>query len=165
MILLRFRDIGVNDGESVHLHSEIAEKREFAWWGWIRREGHEICPWELLVRESRQLVDTSSRIGFIHTGINAFYTAELRIIHAHPQGAPLIAPELGRTPRYMHERRCAVWFGIRDFRLELDFQVKRVRDCPTLEEARDADNNLMRLSPVPAPQFSQVSSTLWDVEL
>jgi hypothetical protein len=165
MIFLRFRDIGVNDGESVRLHSAIAEKRHFAWWGWIRREGHEICPWELLVQQSRQLVDGAVRIGFVHTGTNAFYTAELSIIHAHPKGEPLVAPELGRTPRYMHERKCAAWFGIRDFRPEPDLQVKRVCACPTLLEPQEADKKLLRLTPVPASEFGHGSSTLWDVEL
>ena len=164
MILLRFRDIGVSDGGSVDLHAEIAKKRDFVWWGWIRREGHEICPWELLVQQSRQLVDGPLRIGFIHTGVNAFYGAELSTIHAHPRGEPLSAPELGRTPRYMHARRCAVWFGIRDLMLDPHLQVKRVRACPTLGNLRDEDKKLMNMAPVPAHEFGHVSSTLWDVE-
>lgn len=165
MILLRFRDIGVNDGESIHLHSEIAEKRDFVWWGWIRREGHEVCPWELLIQQSRRLVDGPARIAFIHTGNNAFFTAELSVIHAHPKGEPLTAPELGRTPRYMHERKCSVWFGIRDFKPEPDFQVKKVLACPTLDGLWGAGEKLMSLSPVPAGEFGRGSSTLWDVEL
>jgi hypothetical protein len=165
MILLRFRDIGVNDGESVHLHSEIAEKKDFAWWGWIRREGHEVCPWDLLVDQSRELVSGPVRIAFIHTGVHTFYTAALSMIHAHPKGEPLSAPELGRTPRYMHERSCAVWFGVRDFRLEPDLLVRRILSCPTLKPPREVDEKLMAWSPVPAAEFSHGSSTLWNVEL
>lgn len=164
MILLRFRDIGVNDGESVRLHSEIAEKKDFVWWGWIRREGHEQCPWELLVQQSRLLASGPCQVGFVHTGANAFYAAELRVIHAHPRGEPLIAPELGRTPRYMHERKCAVWFGISYLRSAPELQVKRVSNCPTLGALGDADTKLMGLSPVLPSDFGHGSSTLWEVE-
>lgn len=164
MILLRFRDISIPDGQTIEQHNDISFAMGHVWWGWIRR-AQENFPKDFLVNVSRQLENSNEQILLLHTDFSKFYQTNLKMIHAHLDGRKALSPQEECTPRYMHGNPCSAWFHLTKIE-PTDFKsIKKVVDLPTLPNPREADKKLLNDTPLTAIDFKASDATLWVVEI
>lgn len=163
MILLRFRDLSIPDGETIRRHTDVIATRGYVWWGWITR-GHESHPIVTLTALSRQAVSGGTEICMIHTGTGDVFSAQLTAVHGDLSGTRTVTPEFDNTPVYMHESRCPIWFKLASICVRTTKEFNRVVSFPTLNEPSPFDLGLLEQQPVLSSAFSQSGATLWEVD-
>ena len=163
MILLRFRDISIPDGETIIRHKSISSKLGFVWWGWITR-AEEAFPTHDLVEISRRLEESSEPIMMVHTDFNVFYQAEVLTVHAHLDGKKMHTPQEDYTPKYMHENQCTAWFKLSRIASCKQSQIKKVAAAPTILSPNGFDETLLKETPIPVKFFKSSGATLWIID-
>jgi hypothetical protein len=164
MMMLRFRDLTIPDGETVRRHKAIIDGKGSVWWGWIMRQ-HEVFPGDYIVALSRELAESGKReILLYHSGSGQFFQAQLSRVSALPGGHRIRSPQMDLTPPYMHESVCPAWFELRE--LDEVTPPPSVHLCrmPTLanaELANAGDNG----DYVTDALLRDSGATLWEVEV
>jgi hypothetical protein len=104
LLVLRFRDLSVNPGETILKHRVTIAKHGSCWWGWWKRN-HEVNPSEVLS-------------GLTFPRPVALYDTDQGVVHrAYCTGArcspePSLSPRVDRTPSYYNNRRLLAWFEL-----------------------------------------------------
>jgi len=163
MILLRFRDITIPDGETIERHSLISENHDYVWWGWMMRQ-HEIFPEKFLLELSLDLVQSSQSVLLVHTGFRRLYSANLLGVSTYPDGQKISSPERTFTPKYMHESKCAAWFKLASFSELRHPSISKISGFPTLPDLSIPDQSLLEDNNIPLSKFLTSEATIWEVE-
>jgi hypothetical protein len=163
MILLRFRDLTVPDGQTVARHQSVIDSRDSVWWGWIMRQD-EIFPSDFIMSLAERLEsDRLEEVLLLHSGTSSFYRAEVAAVSALPDGTRVRSPELHLTPSYMHESVCPAWFELRNIIPYAAPSTMVVRSTPTLPEPASFDVDLLKKQRVSAAELRNSGATMWDI--
>jgi hypothetical protein len=116
LIVLRFRDIGIPDGDTVRHHADLIASRDSCWWGWLSRQ-HERNP-HVELKSLREQFGASFDVALYDTGQGVIYRATCTDIRVSPKERRSPDPTL--TPAYYNDRKSVAWFRLS--------QIERVED-------------------------------------
>lgn len=105
LIVLRFRDIEVELGETIRQHRLVINEHGYVWWGWLFRD-YELSP----AGQLQQL--TADEVALYDTGQGRVYRAHCQDIVVDPR--PRRSPSLDHTPPYYRTRSAPAWFKFDD---------------------------------------------------
>lgn len=114
LIVLRFRDIEVDLGDTIAKHRQIIEDHDRCWWGWLSRE-YELNPHHELDSLHATLASGRTNIPYpivlFDTGQSKLYLATCDDIKTSTKRMYSPAAEL--TPDYYRGKRAPAWFRLR----------------------------------------------------
>ena len=111
-MILRFRDLSTEVGETIRQHKLYSERTGYVWWGWWKKQG-ETVPVEAfqhLAQQSRKA--GGLEIYLFDTGTLNLYRATLADIEWNNLLAYIPSPERHATPDYYGDSRYLAWFKI-----------------------------------------------------
>lgn len=113
-LILRFRDLSTEDGETVSLHNEIARQSPgYFWWGWWRKEGSEQLPFEEFAALRRMARSEGGLVIYLlDSSHSRTYRATCTDIDWEAGGEPKPSPEPDRTPAYYRAKKVLAWFKL-----------------------------------------------------
>jgi hypothetical protein len=165
-LILRFRDLVTNPGDTLKQHSDLANNGG-VWWGWWRKTGEAVPQEAFSALQQRIGAEKSLEIFLFDSGRMKISRVACSKIFWQP-GALSSSPEKKKTPAYYAEQEYAAWFHFTHFDEPLDgenvakllqsytylrvddffesrqsrydaFYGKRVHDC---EELREQDRTI-----------------------
>jgi hypothetical protein len=109
-IILRFRDLVSEPGETITEHQSICRVYGHTWWGWMKRDG-ETVPRTFLGDALNQIEADMPRPAYLwDTDRLKFYECRLIRIAVAPGETRIGSPEPEKTPEYYNRGRYAGWF-------------------------------------------------------
>lgn len=114
IIVLRYRDLVTESGETIEAHKEILRLYRGCWWGWFKRND-EILPiveFGAVARSLRAL--GSSNLLLFDTDLDVFHVCQLTEVAVGPGGTKISSPEPHKTPEYYNRGRHSAWFLFSD---------------------------------------------------
>lgn len=120
-MILRFRDLSTNQGDTIRLHKERIEAHGSTWWGWWRK-AHEKVPetvFQYFVDQLNAGEDTIE-VFLFDSGSSQIYPARLTGIAWHKNEdddeeiVEIESPEPARSPDYYEGRTLLAWFQFTD---------------------------------------------------
>ncbi len=142
MLMLRFRDLMIPDGQTIERHRKIVETSGCVYWGWIMRDS-EVFPKEFLRKFSAACEAVPQSIALLHSGSFSRYIACCSGLVTTTVGRKIETPDLARTPSYMHESECAVWFFLKTIDDEHRSDSFSIEEMPTLSVCSQHDQELL----------------------
>ncbi len=134
LIVLRFRDIELNPGETVERHRRIISLNGQCWWGWLWRN-HERNPHAELEAYERSLEPAAHHSVVLYdTNRAAVYAAECDQIAAFE--TPSYSPNVDLTPAYYNNRLAPAWFRLSAIR-DADPSMVIGRTCVAMPSATE----------------------------
>jgi hypothetical protein len=134
LIVLRFRDIEVDLGQTIALHKRAIAESGFCWWGWLYR-GYERNPHRELERLGEALARSDGfPVALFDTGQSTVYRATCTEIRA--MSRPQRSPNPAATPAYYNDRRAPAWFRLTDI-VEIGPSLVIGRTCCEMPSASD----------------------------
>lgn len=132
-IVLRFRDLVTEPGDTIAEHQSIIRTYHATWWGWMGRK-REPAPRHFLGKN----VDIIERDGHVaayvfDSDLLKLYLCELAGIAVAPSGTRISSPEPEKTPEYYSRGRYPAWFLFRNIK-EIPFPVMYYDSFPTAPE-------------------------------
>lgn len=115
-MILRFRDLSTNSGQTIKLHREKIKDCQFTWWGWWHK-AHETVPVKSF-HKFNEVIKNSGPIEILlfDTGRIAVYKAMLEEIVWEiddERGATeILSPDPEATPKYYEGRTLLAWVKI-----------------------------------------------------
>ena len=111
-IILRFRDLSTNVGETIKLHRAKITTHKYAWWGWWHKNG-ETIPHETF----QSLMSIIKKNGHLDvflfdTGTATVYPARISEIRWNPLFQEIDSPSWKATPPYYKGRKFKAWYKI-----------------------------------------------------
>lgn len=109
-MILRFRDLATNAGETIDYHKEKIEGGH-AWWGWWNKAGERIPEQtfrDLLAQEE----SNGLSVRLFDSGQSLIYPATIEDIHWHTKFERQGTPEPEHTPDYYEGRELLAWFKL-----------------------------------------------------
>ncbi|MCL4299777.1 MAG: hypothetical protein KJ077_28840 [Anaerolineae bacterium] len=165
-IILRFRDLVTEAGETIRIHRAIVNSFGEVWWGWWMRQ-YENIPYNLF----QELAESIEKAGELHgycfnSGTTELYTVQIKQIAVAPGNGTISSPDPEKTPEYYHMARYPAWFLLRSIE-DIHFSdVKFFYDLflvrPELQEGTLA--GLMGQPVASLEQLRQIDVTLWVVQ-
>ncbi len=119
-IILRFRDLSTNVGDTIKHHQSKIDTCGYAWWGWWSKAG-ETIPSETF-QMLMSIIDKEKHLNIFlfDTGTGTLYPAKIEEIRWGPRFQEIDSPSQDATPEY-YERKFKAWYkltkigdGIRD---------------------------------------------------
>jgi hypothetical protein len=99
-MILRFRDLSTNTGQTIATHSAIVHDKGSVWWGCWKKQGEKI-PWALFQTFARHAQDSVPfEIYLFDTGTLALYKTTLLDIAWDSKGGFTATPDPNLTPEY-----------------------------------------------------------------
>lgn len=107
-VILRFRDLVTRKGETIALHREVIEKREFVWWGWWNKAGERI-PDEVF-RRLKQATPPGLPLLLVDSGRHQVFRAVCTDILWSATQEAVPSPRKQATPAYYKDQLYRAWF-------------------------------------------------------
>ncbi len=109
-VILRFRDLVTDQGETIKEHTRLLKQFGEVWWGWWARQT-EKTPRKLL----QELANAARTDGFVtgylfNSGTDEFYSVKISRILVAPENERVKTPDPERSPEYYHRAPCPAWF-------------------------------------------------------
>ncbi len=113
-LLLRFRDLATNRGDTIRTHAEICREHHKTLWGWWHK-GFEKLPLRAFDRV-RALASRPDGLGIylFNAHERTFYAATVSNLHFERAGNEIRSPRPKLTPEYYRLRKCLAWFELMD---------------------------------------------------
>jgi hypothetical protein len=164
-LMLRFRDLTVPLGATVPRHREVIANEGVVMWGWLMRQSEQV-PSELLNHLANSIrMNKQNDIFLYDSGTCNLRRATLIGLSAFPEGMRIPTPEPRKTPVYMSEAMCPVWFHLASIAEEpLDLKHLKLTGMPTLLRPRESDFAKIGTE-VSIESFREMGPTLWEVDL
>lgn len=112
--MLRFRDLTVDEGETISEHRSILSRNGGVWWGWWKRQT-EVVPTDALTKLQAQLeanLDHQIQAYLLDAGQELLYRVKVDSIRMAPSGTLIQSPDVFMSPDYYHRGRYPVWFRL-----------------------------------------------------
>jgi hypothetical protein len=111
-MVLRFRDLSTDQGETIRQHTTIIQDKGYVWWGWWKKQG-ETVPLEAFTHFSKQIRERGPiEIYLFDTGTLSLFRARLAGISWDPAIQFILTPEKECTPGYYGESKYLAWFKL-----------------------------------------------------
>jgi predicted phosphohydrolase len=110
-MILRFRDLSTNIGETIEFHKELILKNGSVWWGWWHKAGETVPNNTFQALMNVIDVQGALEILLFDTGTGNLYPATLKEIQWHPRFTEIDSPDEKWTPDYYGGRKLKVWFN------------------------------------------------------
>ncbi len=113
-MILRFRDLSTNSGETIKFHKERIVEHKYVWWGWWRKAG-ETVPSEAF-RTLMSIIDEKGYLDafLFDTGTDTLYKAKITQIYWDTRFHEIESPDWNATPSYYGGRKLKAWFKIEE---------------------------------------------------
>ena len=111
-MILRFRDLSTNVGETIRFHQEKINELGYAWWGWWHKAG-ETIPSETF-QSLMSIIDEKDylTVFLFDTGTETLYEAKIKEIQWDPRFKEIESPSRAATPDYYAGRKFKAWFRL-----------------------------------------------------
>ncbi len=113
-IILRFRDLSTNPGDTIKHHRTKIKDHSYTWWGWWCKAG-ETVPGETF-RNLTTIIDRQGPLDIflLDTGTQTLYPAKLAQIHWDPNYKDVEPPDTDwqATPEYYKGRQVKTWYKL-----------------------------------------------------
>lgn len=111
-MILRFRDLSTNVGETIKFHQEKIETFKYTWWGWWNKAG-ETIPNETF-QALMSTIDTKGHLDvfLFDTGTGTLYPAKISEIHWDSRFQEIGSPSWEATPDYYEGRKLKAWYKL-----------------------------------------------------
>ena len=106
LLVLRFRDLSVEPGQTIVQHRRAIAAHDQCWWGWWARR-QEINPKQML-----SMLEYPREIALYDTDQARIYSAEC--LEARGYESEVLSPRPDWTPTYYNNRRLRAWFRFLD---------------------------------------------------
>lgn len=111
-MILRFRDLSTNVGETVRFHKEKISECSYAWWGWWHKAG-ETVPSATFQSFMSIINDKGYLMVFLFdTGTETLYKAKIKEIKWDQCFQEIDSPRWNSTPDYYEGRKLKAWFKL-----------------------------------------------------
>ena len=112
-IILRFRDLGLDLGQTVALHQEIIQRVDsgYVWWGWWRKHG-ETVPEDIFRDLNKRAKGGGLRAYLMDSGQQKLYEVICAGIKWAPDLVEISSEDLELTPEYYNKRKYLAWFKL-----------------------------------------------------
>lgn len=122
-LILRFRDLATDFGETIQRHHAICKQEGRVWWGWWHKAREHVST-EAFDAINERAGDTGVPIYMFNAHQRRIHAARLAKIHYQPDAEPHPSPMPWLTPAYYRGRRCKAWFELCDLQTaELPFSA------------------------------------------
>ena len=118
-IVMRFRDLVTERGQTIERHKEISERGGDVWWGWWSKFG-ETVPDDAFRRLVNQNGNKAFNLYLLDSGQELLYRAVCTRIHWSPLHERIQTPNQDRTPDYYNKQSFLAWFHLKDIAFEAD---------------------------------------------
>ncbi len=108
-LILRFRDLVTEHGETISAHKAIIDQNKSVWWAWWRK-GHEITPVSEFGILRTRANETGLQVMLVDSGQNKLYLAKCSEI-IFQENTPMKSPDSSLTPEYYQDRKYFAWFN------------------------------------------------------
>jgi hypothetical protein len=162
-IVLRFRDLVTEAGETIAEHQSIIRTYRATWWGWMGRK-REPAPRHFL-GENVNVIERDGRVPayVFDSDLLKLYLCELTAIAVAPSGTRIGSPEPERTPEYYNRGRYPAWFLFGNIK-EIPFPVMYYDSFPTAPEQLGL-TGLINTQVPDEGHLRDVPVTLWAVRI
>ncbi len=117
-LILRFRDLSTQSGDTLRLHSQIIaeQARGYVWWGWWNKSG-EVIPDEIF-RAFQKKIQSKRSVPFylLDSGNKMLYEARCVEIEWDKTHQRVPSPEPEATPAYYRNSSYLAWFKFSEIR-------------------------------------------------
>jgi len=164
-VILRFRDLVIEDGGTISEHLSLIQQYSEVWWGWWMRQ-YEVPPRALFQELAGMIEEKGFLEGFLfNTGATKLYATKIASIRVAPPGCRLSTPDPERSPSYYHRAECPAWFLLRSIQ-EVPFSDYRfVYDSfPTRPELHGTLMQMLNVPVASLEQLRHLDTTLWVVQ-
>lgn len=111
-IALRFRDLGLAQGETIRQHRALIDRIGFTWWAWWHKAG-EATPVALMRRlREDALAPDGLGVYLYDSGRQLLFQAKVRDIAVNDAGSPATSPLKRATPAYYRPAQYRMWLKI-----------------------------------------------------
>jgi hypothetical protein len=109
-VVLRFRDLLGEIGDTIKEHRNTINKFGYVWWGWWHRQNERIPHSSLL--SFKKTISESGHIWvyLAHSDMLRLYRAKLVEIDIAENNEPKECREIDKVPEYYFFKKCLVWF-------------------------------------------------------
>ena len=112
-MILRFRDLSTDTGQTIATHSAIIHDKGSVWWGWWKKQGEKI-PWALFQTFARA---APFEIYLFDTGTLSLYKTVLLDIIWDSKGSFIAdSPDANLTPDYYGKSTYLTWFRFKQIK-------------------------------------------------
>ena len=111
-IILRFRDLGIEVGQTIERHKRIIEKKKAVWWSWWRK-GNEKVPETVLSTFKTRAENTSIEIYLLDSWQKKAYKAvciDIKFRVENEKTVNIPSPDKDLTPEYYRNAEHPAWF-------------------------------------------------------
>ena len=106
-IILRFRDLGRADGDTISLHNQIINEHKYTWWGWWKK-ANETTPIDEFGVLSARANSSDIPVFLMDSGQHKLYKATCKEVKAFKDKS--LSPEQNKTPEYYNSEEFNAWF-------------------------------------------------------
>ena len=110
-LVLRFRDLATDPGETIDRHHDICAREGRVWWGWWHK-AREHVPVAAFAHINERAKGDGLDIYLLNAHERRVHRARLLKIHWKDDLEPFTSPFPWFTPGYYRGRRCKVWFEL-----------------------------------------------------
>lgn len=161
-IILRFRDLTIEEGGTLVEHTRLLNSFGEVWWGWWMKQ------WEVpprpLFQELEKRIETEGSVAayLFNAGAGKLYRTRIADIRVAPQGDRLETPNPERSPSYYHRGRYPAWFLLKSIE-EIPFPSGRFtyESFPTRPEFNALQ--FMNVQIGSLEQLRSIDVTLWAI--
>lgn len=112
-LVLRFRDLATEPGETIERHHAICSSHGRVWWGWWHK-AREHVPAPAFEAINRRASQGNVSVYLLNAHEKAVYRARLAEVRWNDETSSFPTPEANLTPDYYRGRRCKAWFLLAD---------------------------------------------------
>jgi hypothetical protein len=163
-IVLRFRDLATDVGETIKQHRAILTTYGEVWWGWWMRS-RETPPRDFFGELLNEIDSRGYTGGFLFdTDIEMLYPCKIAGIKVAPLGNKIATPDPEKTPNY-YQGPYPAWFLLKEIAPEVALQTRNltIESFPTRPDVDDyralKDTELKSLA-----VLRSTDATLWVVK-
>ena len=136
-IILRFRDLVTEVGETIAEHRRIVRQDGHVWWGWWYRQSEHV-PRQVLRELSSANTARGLQVILFHSGTFEAYSTRADRIVVAPSVVGVNSPEYHATPEYYLRGRYPAWFRFCCDISRIEIETLEVVERPTLGADHDA---------------------------
>ena len=108
-LVLRFRDLATEPGETIESHAAICSAQGRVWWGWWHKARESVAA-RAFEAINKHAVKGDLDVYLLNAHEKVVYRAKLSQVRWQGDLQPFATPDTSLTPSYYVGRRCKAWF-------------------------------------------------------